>query len=99
MSPNALATLMRDIDATDPLDFSDLSITEDDARCLMAQHFSQLDGKLRDAGIDAEGRVAIMAAIAAHTMEANFLLHLQLLRGEAGAFDLKAWMRDRGFGN
>lgn len=99
MSPNALATLMCDIESTDPLDFSDLAIGEDDARQLMAQHFCQLDGALCEAGMDAEGRVAIMAAIAAHTMEANFLMHLQHLRGEEASFDIKAWMSDRGFGS
>ncbi len=99
MTPEALEVLMNDIESTDPLDFSDLSIGEDDARSLMAQHFCQLDGDLSEAGLDAEARLAVMAAIAAHTMEANFLIQVQRLREERQGFDLKSWMASKGFGS
>ncbi|MCB1955370.1 MAG: hypothetical protein KDG55_06820 [Rhodocyclaceae bacterium] len=98
MSPQALEILMSDIETTDPLDFSDLLLDEDGARRLMAQHFCQLDSSLSDAGLDAEDRVAVMAAIAAHTMEANFLIHVQRLRDQGEGFDLQRWMAERGFG-
>ncbi|MCB1888200.1 MAG: hypothetical protein KDH20_11390 [Rhodocyclaceae bacterium] len=98
MSPQALETLMSDIETSDPLDFSDLAIDEAGARSLMAQHFCQLDESLSDAGLDAEDRVAVMAAIAAHTMEANFLIHIQRLRDQGEGFDLRRWMAERGFG-
>ncbi|MCB1906086.1 MAG: hypothetical protein KDH15_01855 [Rhodocyclaceae bacterium] len=99
MTPQTLEVLMSDIEASDPLDFSDLAIGEDDARSLMAHHFCQLDGELSEAGLDAEGRLAVMTAIAAHTMEANFLIHVQRLRGRRHeGFDLKRWMAIRGFG-
>jgi len=99
MTPEALEVLMSDIESSDPLDFSDLSIGEDAARSLMARHFCQLDGDLSEAGLDAEGRLAVMTAIAAHTMEANFLIHVQQLRERPqGGFDLKRWMASKGFG-
>jgi len=98
MTPETVEVLMSDIECSDPLDFSDLSIGEDDARSLMARHFCQIDGDLSEAGLDAEGRLAVMTAIAAHTMEANFLLQLQRLREQRQGFDLKSWMADKGFG-
>ena len=98
MTPEALAVLMCDIETGDPLDFSDLGIGEDEARGLMALHFCQLDSALAAEGLDAEGRLAVMTAIAAHTMEANFLIQLQRLRAAGQGFDLRAWMSDRGFG-
>ncbi len=98
MSPQALETLMSDIETTDPLDFSDLAIDEQGARRLMAHHFCELDGSLADAGLDAEARLAVMTAIAAHTMEANFLIHVQRLRDQGEGFDLARWMAERGFG-
>lgn len=98
MRRDALETLMNDIEAADPLDFSDLSIGEDAARSMMASHFCELDARLERAGLAAEERLTVMAAIAAHTMEANFLVHLQRLRGQAGGFDLREWMTRHGFG-
>lgn len=98
MTPQALECLMSDIEEADPLDFSDLAINVAAARRLMASHFCELDERLREAGLPAEDRVAMMAAIAAHTMEANFLIHLRQLGTRSGGFDLRLWMQQHGFG-
>ena len=97
MTPQVLEELMSDIEEGDPLDFSDLAIEAGRARALMANHFCALDNRLSDAGVAAEGRLAVMAAIAAHTMEANFLIQLRRLSGDEADFDLQAWMARNGF--
>lgn len=98
MTPQSVECLMSDIEDGDPLDFSDLAIAEDDARRLMAGYFCELDRRLADSGLDTEARLTVMAAIAAHTMQANFLLQIQGMRGGDREFDLRAWMQRHGFG-
>lgn len=110
MSPQTLEALMSDIEAGDPLDIGeldvgDLAIDEHEARRLMAGHFCDIDRQLADHGLDAEARLEVMAAIAAHTMTENLLLHLARLRTQltgkrsptAGDDqEFQAWMRRHG---
>lgn len=98
MTPSTVESLMADIEADDPLDFTDLSIDEEDARRLMASHFCELDQRLAEHGLDVPARLEIMAAIAAHTMVENMLLNLAQLRAEGGVADFRAWMKRHGMG-
>jgi hypothetical protein len=111
MNLHTLEALMSDIEAEDPLDLGDLAIDEHEARRLMAGHFCDIDRQLADHGLDAEARLEVMAAIAAHTMTENLLLHLARLRAHAGdkhvghnrspaAADdeFRTWMRRHGLG-
>jgi len=98
MTPQTVETLMADIEAEHPLDFADLSIGEEDARHLMANHFCDLDRRLSEHGLGPQERLEIMAAIAAHTMVENMLLNLAQLRVEADAADFRAWMKRHGIG-
>ena len=89
---------MNDIEREDPLDFGMLSIDEHDARELMAQHFCGVDAALSEHGLDAEARLEIMTAIAAHTMVENLLLNVERLQHKACDEDFKAWMKRHGIG-
>ena len=96
MTPESVETLMADIEADHPLDFADLSIGEEEARRLMATHFCELDQHLTERGLEAQARLEIMVAVAAHTMVENMLLNLARLRRAGGGGDFHAWMRRHG---
>lgn len=97
MTPNMLENIMADIAEGDPLDFGGLSISEDDARQLMATHLCEVDEKLNDAGFNSEERLAFMAAIAAHSLVENMLLNIEKLRrAEHSMDDLSAWLSRHG---
>ena len=98
MTPESVETLMADIEAEHPLDFADLSIGEEEARRLMAAHFCELDQRLLEHGLDAQARLEIMAAVAAHTMVENMLLNLGQLRAQGDSADFRAWMKRHGMG-
>lgn len=98
MTPESVETLMADIEAEHPLDFADLSIGEEEARRLMAVHFCELDQHLLEHGLDAQARLEIMAAVAAHTMVENMLLNISRLRGAGGGAAFQAWMKRHGMG-
>lgn len=96
MTPQSIETLLADIEAEDPIDFGALCFDEHDARRLMANHFCDLDRRLAEHGLEIEERLEVMAAIAAHTMTENMVLHVARLRaaGDDGAF--RDWMRRHG---
>ena len=97
MTPNMLENIMADIAEGDPLDFGGLSISEDNARQLMASHLCEVDGKLSDAGFNAEERLAFMAAIAAHSLVENMLLNIEKLRRAENNRDaLSDWLTRHG---
>lgn len=98
MTPESVETLMEDIEREDPLDFGMLSIDEHEARCLMANHFCQVDRTLADSGLDVEARLELMTAIAAHAMVENMLLNVQRLQDKGAGEDVRAWMRRHGMG-
>jgi hypothetical protein len=97
MTPNMLENIMADIAEGDPLDFGGLSISEGDARQLMASHLCEVDEKLNAAGLDPEERLAFMAAIAAHSLVENMLLNIEKLRSaKAGVDELSDWLARHG---
>ena len=96
MTPQSVESLIAEIEAEDRLDFGDLSLDEQEARSLMANHFCELDRKLAEHGLSTEARLEVMAAIAAHTMVENMILHLGHLRSAAGQQNFHAWMRRHG---
>ena len=98
MDPKALAVLMSELEATDPHDLAGLSIGEAEARELMATHLCEIDRRLADQGCAPEERLEIMAAIAAHTLVENFVLHLRRLDAEPQPVDFREWMRRQGLG-
>ena len=98
MTPATLVTLIAEIEAGDPLDFNALAIDADGARRLMATHFCEVDKQLEDAGLPVAQRLEMMAAIAAHAMVENMLLHLERLRRRPGDADFRAWMARYGIG-
>lgn len=93
MTPNALMAIMAEIEEGDPLDFSSLSVSPEDARHLMAAHFCEVDRKLADAGLGSEERLTVMAAIAAHLTEENMLLNAATLMRLEKSGDFQAWLR------
>jgi hypothetical protein len=93
MNPQTLAELIADIDAEDPVDLGNLSIDESDARRLMASHFCELDRRLAEHGLATEDRLEMMAAIAAHTMVENLILHMRRLRADDDGIEaFRDWM-------
>lgn len=97
MNPQTLTELIADIEAEDPVDLGGLAIDEADARRLMASHFCELDRRLVEHGLAAEERLEMMAAIAAHTMVENLILHMKGLRqGEDGIDAFRDWMGRHG---
>ncbi|QID19327.1 hypothetical protein G3580_17925 [Nitrogeniibacter mangrovi] len=96
MTPQSVETLMEDIEREDPLDFGLLSIDEQDARQLMANHFCEVNAALSAHGLDVEARLEIMTAIAAHTMVENLLLNVERLQGGAAGADFTAWLKRHG---
>jgi len=96
MTPQTVETLMEDIEREDPLDFGLLSIDEHDARHLMANHFCEVNSALAEHGLDAEARLEVMAAIAAHTMVENLLLNVDRLKDQAADASFSAWLRQHG---
>ena len=98
MTPQSVESLMADIEAEDPLDVGELAIDEQDARRLMATHFCEIDHQLAESGLDAESRLEVMAAIAAHTMVENLVLQVGRLRAAADRGDFRAWLQRHGLG-
>ena len=98
MNPQSVESLMADIEIEDPLDLGDLSMDERDVRRLMANHFCEIDCRLSEHGLSADARLEIMAAIAAHTMVENMVLHFEHLRRLANQSDFHAWMARHGIG-
>lgn len=98
MTPESVEVLMADIEAEHPLDFADLSIGEEEVRRLMAAHFCELDQRLLAHGLDAQERLEIMAAVAAHTMVENMILNLAQLKAGSEGAEFRAWMKRHGMG-
>jgi hypothetical protein len=96
MTPQSVETLMEDIEREDPHDFGLLSIDEHDARQLMANHFCEVDQVLAEQGLDAEARLEVMTAIAAHTMVENLLLNVDRLKDTAADSGFSEWMKRHG---
>lgn len=96
MTPASVETLIAEIESEDRIDFGDLAIGEAEARRLMASHFCEVDRQLAEQGVATEARLEIMAAIAAHTMVENMVLHLRRLRSDANRQDFNTWMRRHG---
>lgn len=96
MTPQSVEALMAEIEAEDCPDYAELSIGEAEARHLMAAHFCEIDDKLARHGLTPEARLEVMAAIAAHTMVENMVLHVHRLRGAAGRTEFQAWLRRHG---
>lgn len=98
MTPQSVESLMAELEAEDPLDFGELAIGEDEARRLMADHFCEIDHRLAGHGLDPEARLEVMAAIAAHMMVENMILHLERLQAGAASPVFRAWLRRNGTG-
>ena len=96
MTPQTVEYLMKDIEREDPLDFGLLSIDEGDARQLMANHFCEVNDALAAHGLDAEARLEVMTAIAAHTMVENLLLNVDRLRDGPASAGFTDWMKQHG---
>lgn len=96
MTPDTIATLIAEIEAEDPLDFAGLALDANGARLLMAAHFCDIDRQLVELGLAPDQRLEMMAAIAAHSMVENMLLHLSRLRSDSEGAVFRAWMRRHG---
>lgn len=96
MTPQSVESLMADIEAEDCPDYAELSIGEAEARHLMAAHFCEIDRRLSEQGLAPEARLEVMAAIAAHTMVENMVLHVHRLRSASSRMDFQAWLRRHG---
>ncbi|MFN3986987.1 MAG: hypothetical protein ACK4KV_15955 [Rhodocyclaceae bacterium] len=98
MTPESIEALMSEIEAVDAPDYGALALDEDTARHLMATHFCELDRALAEQGMSLEERLEMMAAIAAHTMTENLVLHVHRLRAAGDADGFREWMRRHGMG-
>ncbi len=96
MTPQSVETLMTELESEDRLDFGELAIGEDEARRLMADHFCEIDQRLAEVGLPLEARLEAMAAIAAHTMVENMILHLERLQAGGANPAFRAWLRRHG---
>lgn len=78
ITPEQLATLMREVELEDPIDFADLPFPEDDLRALVANHLCEMAASMES--FSTEDRLMTLLAVAAKLVLENLVLHVQLLR-------------------
>jgi hypothetical protein len=77
IQPQQLATLMREVEREDPIDFADLPFPEDDLRELVANHLCEMAAAMES--FSNEDRTMTLLAVAAKLVLENLVLHVQLL--------------------
>lgn len=78
IKPEQLATLMREVEQEDPIDFADLPFREDDLRELVASHLCEMAASMEN--FSTEDRLMTLLAVSAKLVLENLVLHVQLLR-------------------
>lgn len=78
IQPQLLATLMREVEREDPIDFADLPFSEDELRDLVANHLCEMAAAMENFSV--EDRTMTLLAVAAKLVLENLVLHVQLLR-------------------
>ena len=78
IQPNELATLMREVERDDPIDFADLPFPEDELRDMVAAHLCDMAAAMDK--FSSEDRVLTLLAVSAKLVLENLVLHVQLLR-------------------
>jgi len=76
--PAQLATLMREVEQEDPIDFADLPFPEDELRDLVASHLCEMAAAMEN--FSQEDRLMTLLAVSAKLVLENLVLHVQLLR-------------------
>ena len=78
IQPTELATLMREVERDDPIDFADLPFPEDELRDMVAAHLCDMAAAMDK--FSSEDRVLTLLAVSAKLVLENLVLHVQLLR-------------------
>lgn len=78
IQPAELATLMREVERDDPIDFADLPFPEDELRDLVASHLCEMAAAMDN--FSTEDRLLTLLAVSAKLVLENLVLHVQLLR-------------------
>jgi hypothetical protein len=78
IKPEHLASLMREVEQEDPIDFADLPFPEDDLRALVANHLCEMAASMEN--FSTEDRLMTLLAVSAKLVLENLVLHVQLLR-------------------
>ena len=78
IQPAELATLMREVERDDPIDFADLPFPEDDLRELVASHLCDMAAAMDN--FSTEDQLMTLLAVSAKLVLENLVLHVQLLR-------------------
>jgi hypothetical protein len=78
IKPEELATLMKEVEREDPIDFADLPFREDELRELVAAHLCEMAGAMEN--FSTEDRLLTLLAVSAKLVLENLVLHVQLLR-------------------
>jgi hypothetical protein len=85
IDPSTILELLHELEVGDPLDFGNLSISEEDARNLVAVSLSKLSQDLAQQGLSSESREALALATAARLLLDNLTLHYRLLALQGAA--------------
>ena len=78
IQPTELATLMREVERDDPIDFADLPFPEDELRDMVAAHLCDMAAAMDK--FSSEDRILTLLAVSAKLVLENPVLHVQLLR-------------------
>jgi hypothetical protein len=78
IKPEELATLMKEVEREDPIDFADLPFREDELRELVASHLCEMAAAMEN--FSSEDRLLTLLAVSAKLVLENLVLHVQLLR-------------------
>jgi len=77
IQPAELASLMREVEREDPIDFADLPFPEDALRELVANHLCDMAAAMDN--FSTEDQLMTLLAVSAKLVLENLVLHVQLL--------------------
>jgi hypothetical protein len=83
ISSEELAALIRDIEATDPIDYGDLPYDEDGLRRLVCDHIREIADRADQLGD--ESRQTVLLAVAAKLVLENLVLNVKLMRAHGAS--------------
>lgn len=85
ITAEALATLIREIEVEDPIDYGDLPYDEDDLRLLVCNHIREIAKQAAQLG--EENRMTVLLAVAAKLVLENLVLNVKLMQAQGASLE------------
>ncbi|MFO1346526.1 MAG: hypothetical protein U1E85_09535 [Rhodocyclaceae bacterium] len=85
ITAEALATLIREIEVEDPIDYGDLPYDEDDLRLLVCNHIREIAEQAAQLG--EENRMTVLLAVAAKLVLENLVLNVKLMQAHGASLE------------